>query len=71
MSIGDDLSAANVGNDEFVAESIAENNKFRSDSPFFVHRNQVVEESPICLGEFVKEFRQFKQEMTGLKSKLI
>ena len=70
MSSGDDLSVANVGDDEFVAESIAENNEFCSDSPFSVHRNLVNEESPICLGEFVKEFMEFKQEMMGLKSKV-
>ena len=58
-----------MGDDEFVAESIAEN-KFCSDSPFSVHQNPVIEESPICLGEFVKEFTQFKQEMMGLKSKV-
>ena len=60
ISTGDDLS---------VAESIDEGG-FHSDTPFSVHRNPVIEESPICLGEFVKEFRQFKQEMMGLKSKV-
>ena len=69
ISTGDDLSVANMGDDEFVAESINEN-EFRSDTPFSVHRSPVTEESPICLGEFVKEFRQFKQEMMGLKSKV-
>ena len=68
-STEDDLSVANMGDDEFVAESIDEGG-FRSDTPFSVHRNPVIEESPICLGEFVKEFRQFKQEMMGLKSKV-
>ena len=57
-----------MGDDEFVAESI-DKNEYHSNTPFSVHRSPVIEESPICLGEFVKEFRQFKQEM-GLKSKV-
>ena len=69
ISTGDDLSLANMGDDEFVAESIDEGG-FRSNTPFSVHQNPVIEESPICLGEFIKEFRQFKQEMMGLKSKV-
>ena len=69
ISTRDDLCVANMGDDEFVVESIDEGG-FRSDTLFSVHLNPIIVESPICLGEFVKEFGQFKQEMMGLKSKV-
>ena len=56
-------------NDQFVAESIDEGG-FRSDTLFSGHLNPIIGESPICLGEFVKEFGQFKQEMMDLESKV-
>ena len=51
ISTRDDLSVADMGDDELVAESIDEGG-FRSDTPFSVHRNPVL----FALGNLLKTF---------------